>query len=164
VKIKYPLAVIAAIWFYTKIDILIWQRIFENHSLYEYGIGVYHWGWLQSLLGYMIVGAILFAPNWREVIGYPITLAVLAYSGLEDVLYYWLDGREIPATLPWLDKNPLILHPITNTNLVLSAAFWVFVLIIIHLAVARLHLRALGAFPERFIYRFSKIKWKIKSV
>ena len=153
-KIKYLLAVVVAIWFYARIDILIWQRIFERNSLYEYGIGIYHWGWLQALFGFMVIGAVLFAPDWRKVIGYPITLAVLAYSGLEDVLYYWLDGREIPATLPWLNGNPMILHPVTNTNLVISAAFWVIVLVVLHLAVVRLTFRQ----KQRLNFAFQPIR------
>ncbi len=45
---RFWFALALAIFFYTKMDILIWQRIFEEHKLIGLGVGVYQWGWLQS--------------------------------------------------------------------------------------------------------------------
>jgi len=127
--IMFWLALIGAIYFYTKSDILIWQRIFETHELWDLGIGVYHWGWLHTLFGYMLLGSILIYPNLRRMITFPLTLLILAFSGLEDILYYWLDGKALPNVLPWLDPNPLILKPVTADRLVLSALFWILIVI-----------------------------------
>jgi hypothetical protein len=121
---RFWFALVIAIFFYTKIDILIWQRIFEEHRLTGLGIGVYHWGWLQSLFGFMTLGILACYPDWRRMVTFPISLAVLAFSGSEDVLYYWLDGKNIPPELPWLNSNPLILKPVTVGHLLISAVFW----------------------------------------
>jgi hypothetical protein len=122
---RFWLALLIAIFFYTKIDILIWQRIFEENRLTSLGIGAYHWGWLQSLFGFMILGILVCYPDWRRMVTFPISLAILAYSGSEDVLYYWLDGKNIPAELPWLNSNPLIIKPVTVEHLLVSAIFWI---------------------------------------
>lgn len=124
-------ALFITVFFYARMDILIWQRIFEANELWELGIGTYHWGWLQALFGFMILGALLFYPNLRRMITFPISLAVLAFSGAEDILYYWLDRRPIPAHLPWLNSNPLILKPVTSENLVISAVSWLFVILLV---------------------------------
>ena len=121
---RFWFALAVAIFFYTKIDILIWQRIFEEHKLTSLGIGMYHWGWLQSLFGFMTLGILICYPNRRRMVTFPLSLAILAFSGLEDVLYYWLDGKNIPAALPWLNSNPLILKPVTVNHLLISAVFW----------------------------------------
>jgi hypothetical protein len=103
---KFWVALAVALFFYARMDILIWQRIFETHSLYDLGIGVYHWGWIQSLFGFMILGVLVCYPNLRQMFTFPLSLAILAFSGLEDILYYWLDGKALPTVLPWLDSNP----------------------------------------------------------
>jgi hypothetical protein len=121
-------------------DILIWQRIFETHRLFEMSIGVYHWGWLHSLFGFMSLGVLLCYPSLRRMITFPISLAILAFSGLEDCLYYWLDGKALPAALPWLSSNPLLLKPVTFDRLVLSASFWI--LLVVALDIASAHLEA----------------------
>jgi hypothetical protein len=115
---------VIALYFYARMDILIWQRIFEANELIDFGIGIYHWGWFHGLVGFMLLGALLFYPHVRRMIAFPLSLAILAFSGLEDMLYYWLDGRAIPAELPWLEPNPLILKPVTDTNLMVSALLW----------------------------------------
>jgi hypothetical protein len=122
---RFWLALAIALFFYTKIDILIWQRIFEEHRLTNLGIGVYHWGWLQSLFGFMLLGTLACYPDWRRMVTFPISLAILAFSGSEDVLYYWLDGKNIPPVLPWLNSNPLIIKPVTVDHLLISAVFWI---------------------------------------
>jgi hypothetical protein len=54
----------------------------------------------------------------------------MAFGGVEDVLYYWLDARPLPAILPWLDRSRLILvrpsdGDVTSVEVLASAAFWV---------------------------------------
>ncbi len=120
-------ALAAAMFFFAKMDILIWQRVFETNQLWKVQydfIPQYHLGWTQALLGYMVLGVLLFYPNIRRMITYPLSLFILAFSGLEDILYYWMDGRPIPGHLPWLSQNPMILQPVTDSRLVISALFW----------------------------------------
>ncbi len=135
---RYWFALAVAMFFYAKTDILIWQRIFESHQLIEIGNGVYHWGWIQTLFGFMVLGAIACYPNIRRMILFPISLAILAFSGVEDILYYWLDGKPVPALLPWLNQNPLILRPVTEHSLFISVAFWIAVVILLYVAGATL--------------------------
>jgi hypothetical protein len=81
----------------------------------------------------MTLGVVLFYPHVRRMIMFPLSLFILAFSGLEDILYYWLDGRVIPAMLPWLNKNPLIVHPISRTNLLLSASLWLCMVVLLEI-------------------------------
>jgi hypothetical protein len=127
--IRFWGALTASLFFYTKMDILIWQRIFEAKGLGDVGIGVYHWGWLQALFGFMAIGSLLFYPHLRRMITFPLSLGILAFSGLEDLLYYWLDGRSLPAELPWLNHNPLLLRPVTDQSLLISALIWFLVVL-----------------------------------
>lgn len=127
-------ALAIALYFYAKMDILIWQRIFETHQLLAVGIGTYHWGWIHALFGFMFLGGLIFYPHLRRMISFPLSLTILAFSGLEDILYYWLDGRSIPPMLPWLNLNPLILKPVTAKHLVLSAVFWILFVLVLDLA------------------------------
>jgi len=120
-----------AVYFFTWIDILIWQRIFEANKLWDLGIGIYHQGWTWALFGFMALGMLFLFPDIRRMIMFPISLALLAFSGLEDVLYYWLDHRQIPDMLPWLSTNPLVIQPVTRTNLLLSAALWIFAIFLL---------------------------------
>jgi hypothetical protein len=123
-----------AIYFFTWVDILIWQRIFEANQLWDLGSDAYHTGWTYALFGFMALGVLFFYPNFRRMVTFPLSLAILAFSGMEDILYYWLDGRTIPDTLSWLNTNPLIfLKPVTNTHLIISAVFWLGVVIILEI-------------------------------
>lgn len=131
--IRFFGGLVIGVYFFTKIDILIWQRIFEANQLWDLGIGTYHQGWTYALFGFMFLGAVFFYPNLRRMIMFPITLFLLAFSGLEDVLYYWLDGRTIPSVLPWLNSNPLILQPVSNNNLIISAVFWFCVVVLLEI-------------------------------
>jgi hypothetical protein len=143
---RFWLALLIAVFFYTKIDILIWQRIFEENRLTSLGIGVYHWGWLQSLFGFMTLGILICYPDWRRMFTFPISLAILAFSGLEDVLYYWLDGKNIPTELPWLNTNPLLIKPVTVEHLLISAILWILFVV---------GLDILGGFPSRALRKTS---------
>lgn len=127
--VRFFAGLAASIFFFTKVDILIWQRIFEKNGLWDLGIGTYHEGWTFALYGFMALGFIFFFPNIRRMVMFPASLALLAFSGLEDILYYWLDGRSIPTHLPWLSTNPLIIQPVTTTNLLISASIWMTVVV-----------------------------------
>ena len=74
---------------------------------------------------------------------YQGALYTLAFGGVEDILYYWLDGRPLPAALPWLDRSRLIfVRPlsgdVTNLEVLASAAFWVAVWLSLLLVLPRL--------------------------
>jgi hypothetical protein len=111
---------------YTGIDILVWQRIFEANHVE--GVVVfqraYHAGFALVLVSLVAIGVLLIH-RLRWALWYAAAFVALAFSGLEDALYYWLDGRAIPAVLPWLDANPLIpFHPVTRVSLIASAGLW----------------------------------------
>ncbi len=122
---KAALAVIIALFSYTMLDIMIWQRIFETHNLSVFA-SLYHPGWIIMLGSELTIGLLLLFPNWRAMLFHTTALVALGLCGLEDILYYWLDGRPIPYWLPWLDSNPLILlKPVNSTHLLISSAIWV---------------------------------------
>lgn len=134
-KKKMILMITFGFLFYVLIDIQIWQRIFEAKGLISSGIGVYHLGYALVLTGFILIGAIALLPSWKYAIAYSISFLLLATSGLEDILYYWLDGRLIPALLPWLNSSPMIFFkPVTSLGLIASTAFWLVVVIILLLS------------------------------
>jgi hypothetical protein len=129
-KLRPILAVTLALLFYTVTDILVWQRIFEHYRLVEYA-DMYHTGWFVSLAGYATIGLVLLWGKWKDCIYYLVSLAVGAFSGLEDVLYYALDHRDMPASLPWLSRNPMIAST-TRSGVVTSVFIWLALLLILY--------------------------------
>lgn len=126
--LKVVFMTIVGLLFYTLVDILIWQRIFEAKNLAAVGVGVYHWGYIMVLVGLIAVGAIALLPNLKSGLVYSTSLTLLAGGGWEDILYYWLDGKAIHPVLPWLSQHPLIfLDPVTSTTLLVVAVFWLIV-------------------------------------
>ena len=130
-KIRPILAVVLALFFYTVTDILVWQRIFEFHRLVEYA-DMYHTGWFVSLAGYATIGLVLLWGQWKDCVYYLVSLIIGAFSGLEDVLYYVLDGRPLPASLPWLERNPMI-GSVTRSGVLTSVFFWLSVLLLLYI-------------------------------
>ncbi len=129
VRRRTLLALILALGFYALSDILLWQRIFEAHGLSAFD-PEYQTGHIAILVGMMAVGAILLLDSGWWALWYQGALYTFAFGGVEDVLYYWLDGRAIPGLLPWLDRSRLIfVRPlaghVTNIELLASAALWV---------------------------------------
>lgn len=131
-KYRPVFAAAMALLFYTFADILIWQRIFETNQMIQYA-DIYHRGWFVSLAGYAIIGILLMWDSWRDVLYYLIALFVGAFSGLEDVLYYLLDWKPMPAALPWLDANPMIFH-ISRTGVIFSVVLWMTALALLYVA------------------------------
>jgi hypothetical protein len=121
---------VIALLFYTITDILIWQRVFEANDLVEYA-DIYHTGWFMTLGGYALMGILLMWGAWKDCVYFITSLFVGAFSGLEDVLYYVLDGKPMPASLPWLSGNPMILE-VSSAGVVGSVLLWLTVLIILY--------------------------------
>ena len=129
-KIRPILAVTLALMFYTVTDILVWQRIFEYHRLVEYA-DMYHTGWFVSLAGYATIGVVLLWGQWKDCLYYEVSLLIGAFSGLEDVLYYVLDGRAMPASLPWLGSNPMI-GSVSRSGVITSVFFWLAIIVLLY--------------------------------
>ncbi len=129
-KIRPILAVALALFFYTVTDILVWQRIFEFHRLVEYA-DMYHTGWFVSLAGYATIGFVLLWGQWKDLLYYEVALGIGAFSGLEDVLYYVLDGREMPSSLPWLGSNPMI-GSVSRSGVLTSVFFWLAIILLLY--------------------------------
>jgi hypothetical protein len=124
-------AALIAIFFYTVTDILVWQRVFETNELVKYA-NTYHTGWFVSLAGYATIGIILMWDAWKECIYFLLALFVGAFSGLEDVLYYVLDKRPLPESLPWLKDNPMI-YTSSRAGVISSVVFWLGALVILYI-------------------------------
>lgn len=134
-KIRPVIVATLALLFYTLTDILIWQRIFETNNLTQYA-STYKTGWLVTLVGYGVLGSILMWGAWKDILYFLISLFVLAFSGLQDMLHYVLGGEPIPETLPWLDANPMIFE-VSRTGVVSSVLFWIVALVIFHVVLYR---------------------------
>ena len=119
-----------ALLFYITTDILIWQRVFEANDLTQ-PAGPYHTGWFVTLAGYGLLGPLLMWGAWKDVLYFLTWLFVGAFTGLEDVLYYLLDGKPMPEHLPWLDANPMI-YEVSRTGVVSSVLFWMAALIVLY--------------------------------
>ena len=130
-KYRPVIAAITALMFYTIADILVWQRIFEANNMVEHA-DTYHIGWFVSLAGYATIGLLLMWGEWKDCLFFLTSLFVGAFSGLEDVLYYILDRKPMPESLPWLDSNPMIYH-VSRTGVLLSVFFWLTALVILYL-------------------------------
>jgi hypothetical protein len=129
-KLRPILTALVALLFYTVTDILIWQRIFEANQMVKYA-DMYHTGWFVTLAGYALLGTIFMWGAWKDCLFFLITLFIGAFSGLEDVLYYVLDGKPMPEKLPWLSSNPLI-YGDSRAALIGSVLFWMVVLVVLY--------------------------------
>ncbi len=129
-KYRPIIAAALALAFYTFADILIWQRIFETNQMIHYA-DIYHTGWFVSLAGYAVLGVVLMWGAWKDCIYFLISLFVGAFCGLEDILYYLLDGKPMPDMLPWLDANPMIFH-VSREGVIGSVVIWLTVLVVIY--------------------------------
>ena len=130
-KLRPVYAALLALFFYTVTDILVWQRIFESNRLVVYA-DMYHKGWFVSLAGYAMIGLILLWGSWKDCLYFLTTLGVGSFSGLEDVMYYVLDRKPMPPSLPWLGHNPMI-YSISRTGVISSVLFWMGALVLLYI-------------------------------
>lgn len=125
-------AAVIALLFYTSTDILIWQRIFESNQMIHFA-DTYHTGWFISLFGYATVGVLLMWGGWKDCLYFLAALFIGAFSGLEDILYYVLDHKPMPISLPWLSNNPMIFD-VSRAGVIGSAVFWIVALAVLYVA------------------------------
>ena len=130
-KYRPVITALTALLFYTIADILVWQRIFEANNMVEHA-DTYHMGWFVSLAGYATIGILLMWGEWKDCLFFLTSLFVGAFSGLEDVLYYLLDRKPMPESLPWLDGNPMIYH-VSREGVLLSVLFWITSLVLLYI-------------------------------
>lgn len=129
-RFRAVLAATVALIFYTVTDIMIWQRIFEANNMIRYA-DTYHTGWFATLAGYAVMGTILLWGSWKDCFFFVTSLFVAAFSGLEDILYYVLDGKLMPEALPWLDQNPMIFAT-SREGVIFSVVFWLAALALLY--------------------------------
>ncbi len=134
-KFRPIFTALIALFFYTLTDITIWQRIFEANNMVEYA-PAYHTGWFISLAGYATIGILLMWGAWKDCFYFLSALFIGAFSGLEDILYYLLDRKPIPVSLPWLANNPMIYQG-SRVGLIGSVMFWLTTLIILYIVLYR---------------------------
>lgn len=106
---------------YTTIDILLWQRIFERNELWVF-IPDYKTAWNTIMFSFMAVVSLAL---WdvKSSIWFCLAFFFSAWGGTEDVLYYVLDGREIPQYFHWLEGNTR-LFGYDRISVIASAIFW----------------------------------------
>jgi len=120
--IAAPICVAVALLTYAGSDALIWGHIFEAHSMW-WADPQYQAGHKAILWGLLALGAVALAGcGLRWSAWYAVTFYALSQGGGADLLYYWLDGRAVPAALPWLDApgHWLIAHPATPGRLMVQ--------------------------------------------
>ncbi len=125
-RVRIAVALAVGLYFYALSDVLLWQRIFEQHDLFQFD-RQYQSGHVATLVGLIAVGMILLIDVGWWALWYGAAFYTLTFSGLEDILYYWLDGRQLPARMPWLDHGQLFLfqpETVTSTSLLMSAGLW----------------------------------------
>jgi hypothetical protein len=93
---------------------------------------VYHTGWFVTLAGYALLGTLLLWGSWKDCLYFVIALFIGAFSGLEDILYYVLDRKPMPVSLPWLQGNPMI-YGSSRWEVIASVLFWIGILITIYI-------------------------------
>jgi len=146
-KYRPVLAATLALLFYTFADILIWQRIFETNQMVQYA-NIYHTGWFVSLAGYAILGIVFMWGAWKDCLYYLVALFVGAFSGLEDMLYYILDGKSMPESLPWLEGNPMIFH-VSREGVSWSVLLWLVALALLYLLLYQWQVKARKSFSKK---------------
>lgn len=62
-------AALVALLFYTITDILVWQRVFETHRMFEFA-STYHTGWFVSLAVLAMVYILLYFWRIRQQPGF----------------------------------------------------------------------------------------------
>ena len=106
---------------YTIVDILLWQRIFETHKLWQF-IPQYKQGWFMVLILVMSTGAIALG-DLKNALWFICAMWLGAWSGLGDVLYYVLDGKNLPEYYHWLEGANLFFG-YDKSSVLITALFW----------------------------------------
>jgi hypothetical protein len=126
---RAALAVAFALLLWTAQDIGVWYLFIERRGLdHDPTIGAVYQQLHELVLLALVVAGVLTlrARPWLAA-WFAGATWTLAYSGLADILYYWLALRPLPGTFPWLDGWSHILvigHPATGASLLASSALW----------------------------------------
>jgi hypothetical protein len=90
--------------------------------------------------GLLSIGVAGLLPAGRDAVWFAVSFRLALMMGVEDLLYYWLDGRPLPTILPWLDEHPLIFFsPVTDASLLFNVFLWVMLTISFHYMLKRSH-------------------------
>lgn len=118
---KLLVVALVAFAFYTYIDVSSQPLWSGNMAAYP----AYYTIWQIALVGFLA----LILLGYHNVL-VPLALLFMSVNGTEDFLYFVFQGQPIPATLPWLNSDPFVLHPVTATSLYLGVASGLAVLIL----------------------------------
>lgn len=114
--------------------IALMDIFFMNSGLFgtvcQYMTGNYMIGlwplFYKFAIGLMIIFSFAYYFFFNKDVSESLSILAGSYifwrSGASDILFFWLNGKAVPATLPWLNGNfPINLWgTVTSTNLYLS--------------------------------------------
>lgn len=98
IRFRIVLIAVVALALFAWQDVMLWDRTLRGNLDYA---GVYHDGWRVMRDALVIVGAALLWPRVAEMLFYAGTLFLFSVNGFVDLLYFWLDGKPLPAWLEW---------------------------------------------------------------
>lgn len=129
---KFPAksAVGLAILLWSIQDAIFWRTWFDGRS-WNSSAELYQFWHQAFLVGLIVTGLLYF--RGAMALWFAGATWTIANSGFPDLLYYWLDLKSVPTTLPWLDQtHPLVLfHPATASNVMQSSADWIAIWIVL---------------------------------
>src|ERR1700730_14569150 len=88
IRRKVVVALVIGLFFYALSDLLLWQRIFEQHSMFQFDYQSKS-GHVSTLVAMIGIGVVLLWDAKLWAVWYAAAFYTLAFSGLEDILYYW---------------------------------------------------------------------------
>lgn len=94
-------------------------------SLCEYTQGNYTEGWWDLFKGIVIVSFLIIPITYYFLVkkdkSEAIAIFISSYGmwmfGLADLFYFWLQGKIVPAALPWLINHPIMSNIANAMNL-----------------------------------------------
>jgi hypothetical protein len=117
------------------IQILIFKN--EKYSL-AWHDNMFRIGWILIMI-FPLLYFMFIRKDRSEALGLFLTSLILWFSGLTDLLYFWLRFQNLPFTLPWLNnhfiigriKDMLGLPVVTSTLLLISVCVGFIIVLII---------------------------------
>lgn len=132
IAIIIGILVVVAIAYMDTIGLKVFSSIGMDYTSGEYPREFWTFFFNMSMI-FMAVVAVcyyfLYRNDKSEAFAVFLTPYILWQFGLADILYFWLQGKAVPATLSWLDKTPvmgniakLLGNGVTNISLYISVA------------------------------------------